>query len=131
MTVQYVSALDNPNITLQHALDYYQGKKKIAKLEKEISLLDEKTGFKPLIKETLQFRLMQILFLTDSLDPEEMISTHVAITAIFKMAMPQHRLHLESGNEKERQVAIKMLNHNAEYVLTYFKYSHPNLHPWA
>ncbi len=121
----YISVLDNPNITLEMALRYLQSPKQIQDIKQEVEELNNKNDFKPILNEDLESRLVQILFLTDNLPDDYSISFKNLQKAIFKMALPQHRISIESDHPFERNTCIHYLNHTFDGIFDCYngKYS--------
>lgn len=107
----YISALDNPNISLEMALRYFQNNELLDEIEKEVLELNDKNNFNPVLNERLESRLIQILFLTDNLPDDYMGCIKQLQKAIFKMALPHHRISLEADHPFERNTCIHYLNY--------------------
>ncbi len=108
-TENYISPLDNPNITLEFALRYVDSVKS-EYLEQEIKALNEETGFKPILNESLGNRCLEILYLTNNLPSDYLIPSNVILRAIFKTALPWHRLQDQDRNDKEIEIVTNFLN---------------------
>lgn len=107
----YLSVLDNPNITLEMALRFLQKPSSLKEIESEVLKLNKQNSFINIINEDLESRLIQILFLTDNLPDDYSVSIKNLQKAIFKMALPQHRISVESDHPFERNTCIHYLNH--------------------
>lgn len=112
----YISVLDNPNISLEMALRYLQSPKQIQDIKQEVEELNKENNFKPILNEDLESRLVQILFLTDNLPDDYSVSIKNLQKAIFKMALPQHRISIEADHPFERNTCIHYLNHTFDGI---------------
>lgn len=110
-TENYISPLDNPNITLEFALRYVDSVKS-EYLEQEIEALNEETGFNPVLNESLGNRCLEILYLTNNLPSDYLIPSNVILRAIFKTALPWHRLQDQERNKEEIEIVTNFLNLN-------------------
>ena len=115
----YVSALDNPNISIHMAFDYISGYRTLENIQKEVDSLNQKNGFIPILKnETLQDRLEQIAWLFEdfllsegsfALNIEDFsLSTKNMTVAYFKMSLPQYRLR-DPINQEEIDVCVRFV----------------------
>lgn len=112
-TEQYVTAIDNPFITVEMMHDFYSGKR----IKEEA--LELAKNYNPFpndsvsLNEEIRDRFEQLAFLTGKsrgLDTDDIyISTKNIYAALFKQGLLNHRLK-NPDNVKEREAVISFLN---------------------
>ena len=117
----YISALDNPNITLEMALRFLQRPNSLNEIKNEVLQLNKQNKFVPVINEDIESRLIQILFLTDNLPDDYSVSITNLQKAIFKMALPESRISIKADHPFERNTCIHYLNHMFDGMFDCYK----------
>lgn len=133
----YVSALDNPFITLTDALlflDFRKDEKNLKKLFKNIEKRMIENNYQSPLNESIEERMTQILYLTDNMPDDFFYSCNTIYSAFFKMALPHHRLGYEMHEhdpiqKEERTLCIEFINNAFKQTIKALFDKKSEMHP--